>query len=91
MLEDSYSPPGTAPPSLLPPGKERAHMGLGIRATSRLCEGKTKQKQESQQNLMKHIAALGVSQVRVRCVSDSGRDGQALRQRQQSVGGAPRI
>ena len=40
ILEDFYSPPGTVPLSLMPPGKDRAHMGLAIRAASHLGEGK---------------------------------------------------
>lgn len=31
-----YSPPGTVPLSLMPSGKERAHMGQGIRVASHL-------------------------------------------------------
>lgn len=33
---DFYSPPGLIPPSLIPPGKEKEHVGLGVRAASRL-------------------------------------------------------
>lgn len=33
-LEDFYSPPVTVLPSLMPPGEERAHVGLGIRTAS---------------------------------------------------------
>ena len=31
-MEDFYSPPGTVPPSLISPGKDKAYMGLGITA-----------------------------------------------------------
>lgn len=47
-------PPGTVPPSLTPPGKERARVGLGIRAVSRLWGNKV---------LAKQLKGLGGSQV----------------------------
>ena len=31
-MEDLYSPPGTVPPSLISPGKDKAYVGLGITA-----------------------------------------------------------
>lgn len=51
----SFIPPGTVPLSLIPPGKERAHVGLGIRAASSLQAGRNE--------LVKQMKALGISQV----------------------------
>ena len=47
-------PPGTVPLSLIPPGKERARVGLGIRTASSLQAGRNE--------LVKQMKALGISQ-----------------------------
>lgn len=53
-LEDFYSPPDLAPLFLMPPGKERVHVGLGIGAASCLEKAKL---------VMRKIEVLGISQI----------------------------
>ena len=60
-MEDFYSPPGTVPPSLVSPGKDKAYVRLGI-TEAVLLEQQIILPLRWQKILVKQIKALGTSQ-----------------------------